>query len=856
MDFFAGQERARQASRLLLILFAFAITLVVAIVYLALLPLFGQGDIWQPGLFVGTALAVGGTILAGSLLRIATLASGGGAAVARALGGRLVERSTREDKEVRLLNLVDEMAIAAGVPVPQVFILDEADGINAFAAGNRPNVAAIGLTRGAIDKLKRDELQGVIAHEFSHILNGDMQLNLRLLGVLHGLFMLASGGRLLLQNGGRADRGRTLMILLGLALTVSGWLGVFIGRLIRAAVSRQREFLADAAAVQFTRNPQGITSALRRIATHGSDIDHPAAEEVSHMLLDNGRFNRWLATHPPLSERIRRLEGSHFQPLPSTPPIASAPPAARAPAAELASAFTASIAQPAASGLDGARQLIGELPVELGERLRSATPEEGMLALLLSRDSAERERQASLIGKALGAPCRQRILALPSAHEGQRLPLLELALPALQARPLAERERFIALADALVRSDGRISLSEYIVVRLLRDGLLPRPPSPPLSGPGELAGHCALLLSLLARSGQAESEAAAAFAAGAALAPADGLHLRSLSGVRSDTLDQALAMLAATSPAYRKRLLMALHAVANHDGRLIAREQELLALICSALDCPPPNAPPAPAQTTAPAPGTASQLAATAAPDDFRLADQTPLQALLIANLIPVFGVIFFDWDARNVLLLYWLENLVIGAYTLLRMLATHKWRALGAAAFFSFHFSFFCGGHGMFVFALSGLGSEGMNDPLDNFWPENDDLAFLIPLQMLFAILGWMLSEAPGMLGLPLLAFIVSHGISAYTHHVVLREDDGRDVDAIMWDPYGRIFLLHIALLFGSFIIIFSGGGGIWPVLLLLIGFKTAFDVHQHRRSHEKRQAARSATLEVGDSGSDGGGD
>ena len=859
MDFFAGQERARRASRRLILLFAFALAASVSLVYLAVLPAIDREGWWQADIFLITLLSVGGTILIGSLIRIAALTTGGGAVVAQTLGGRRVERSTTDADERRLLNLVDEMAIASGVPVPQVFVLDETEGINAFAAGNRPADAAIAVTRGALRILTRDELQGVIAHEFSHILNGDMQLNLRLLGVLHGLFMLAGAGRLLLRNGGRADRARGVLIALGLSLIVAGWLGVLAGRLIRAAVSRQREFLADASAVQFTRNPQGIASALQRIASHGSDIAHPAAEEISHMLLDSGRLNRWLATHPPLAERIRRLGGDNLSPptarrVSPTRPTSSAQPAEQATIsasleATLANAFVAEVGNPAATNLDAAQQLIRAIPTTWRNALETPDPEHGLLTLLLATDAATREKQIGQIKTQLGRPVAHEVLALPTPTPGQRLPLIELALPSLQAKPLRERERFVTLAEAIVCADGGVSLSEYIVVRLLRDALLPRPPAPALTLPGELDGHCAVLLSLFAHAGQHGHAVAAAFASGAVLAPGDRLTLSSVRELGADKLDQALAMLAATAPAYRRRLVMALYAVAGHDAQIVPREQELLRLVCTAIDCPLPAgdniATPASAADTAGLVAVDGDAQATT--DAALFADKTPLQALLLANLIPVFGVLFFDWDARNVLLLYWLENLVIGAYTLLRMLATHKWKALGTALFFSFHYSFFCGGHGMFILALAGLGSDGIDDPMKNLWPADDSLPFLIPIRMMLGILSWIAHTSPGMLGLPLLAFAVSHGISAFTHHVILREDDGRNTEQIMWDPYRRIVLLHIALIFGGFVIVLSGGGGAWPILLLLIGFKTALDIHQHRRSHAKRQDVRRAGLASG---------
>jgi len=321
MDFFAEQDRARRAGRWLLLGFGCALAACIVLVYLALLPMTAgeYGDeiaLWQPGLFLIVALAVGGVIGGGSAWKVAALAAGGGEAVARTLGGRLVARNTTDAAERRLINLADEMAIAAGIPAPPVYVLEDETAINAFAAGDHPRAAVVAVTRGALDRLTRDELQGVIAHEFSHILNGDMRLNMRLVGVLHGLFMLAGAGRVLLRSGGGRSSGKDKngLVVLGLVLVVAGYLTGLAGRLVRAAVSRQREFLADASAVQFTRNPQGLLGALHKVAQQASGLAHGQGEAVSHMLFD-GRSSAsalrsaggLLATHPPLAERIEVL---------------------------------------------------------------------------------------------------------------------------------------------------------------------------------------------------------------------------------------------------------------------------------------------------------------------------------------------------------------------------------------------------------------------------------------------------------------------------------------------------------------------------------------------------------------------
>ncbi|HEX9802672.1 MAG TPA: M48 family metalloprotease, partial [Gammaproteobacteria bacterium] len=275
MDFFSAQDEARKNTKWLVLLFALAVASIIILLYVALVLLTSWSDTariaapiqwWQPHLFYIVAGATSGVILLGSLYKTLLLARGGGAAVAESLGGRLVSRGTGDALERRLLNVVDEMAIAAGIPVPRVYILDEESSINAFAAGYDVQNAVVAVTRGCLEQLSRDELQGVVGHEFSHIFNGDMRINLRLIGILHGILLLAIAGRVVLRGGGRGrSRNAGAVVAAGLALLVVGYAGLFFGRAIKAAVSRQREFLADASAVQFTRNPSGISGALKKI---------------------------------------------------------------------------------------------------------------------------------------------------------------------------------------------------------------------------------------------------------------------------------------------------------------------------------------------------------------------------------------------------------------------------------------------------------------------------------------------------------------------------------------------------------------------------------------------------------------
>ncbi len=313
IDFFDQQQAAHQRTGRLVFLFVLAVVLIILSVYAAVMVVLvllnkGHGPVAPELLFDPARFALITTLVIlviglGTLYKVVQLRAGG-AVVARQLGGRLVDPGTTDLAERRLLNVVEEMALASGTPVPSVFVLDQEQSINAFAAGFGPGDAVVSVSRGCLEYLSRDELQGVIAHEFSHILNGDMRFNLRLIGLLHGILLLALIGQILMRmtgrsnysyrssqgDGDRRDSSALVFFLLGLALLVIGFVGVFFGRLIKCAISRQREFLADASAVQFTRNPDGIGGALKKIGglAEGSRIENPNAEEACHLFFGQG----------------------------------------------------------------------------------------------------------------------------------------------------------------------------------------------------------------------------------------------------------------------------------------------------------------------------------------------------------------------------------------------------------------------------------------------------------------------------------------------------------------------------------------------------------------------------------------
>ncbi len=327
IDFFQRQREARHSTSLLVLYFGLALVVLIACVYFLAAFVFtylpdhpktNTGWYWNPTLLAITAFGVGTVVGLASAVKSAQLA-GGGHVVAESLGGRLIPGDTHDLKERRLLNVVEEMAIASGVPVPPVYVLPDEAGINAFAAGHTTGDAVVAVSQGSLEFLSRDELQGVVAHEFSHILNGDMKLDIRLMGLIFGILALSVIGRVLLEVASRSrsssskdDKGLGGLAIMGVGLWLLGLGGAFFGRLIQAAISRQREFLADASAVQFTRNPDGIGGALKKIGglAEGSTIKDGHAGEACHMFFADAfrGFSGLLATHPPLASRILRLD--------------------------------------------------------------------------------------------------------------------------------------------------------------------------------------------------------------------------------------------------------------------------------------------------------------------------------------------------------------------------------------------------------------------------------------------------------------------------------------------------------------------------------------------------------------------
>ncbi|MDH5625744.1 MAG: M48 family metallopeptidase [Nitrospira sp.] len=643
MDFFEHQDKARTNTKLLVVYFALAVVCIIASVYVASLLIFYGANsqqqpgvpppplvLWDPELFLYVVLGTLSVVVIGSLYKTAAL-SKGGSAVAEMLGGRLVGPNTSHPDERKLQNVIEEMAIASGVPVPKIYVLDNEEGINAFAAGYSPNDAVIGVTRDCMTWLNREELQGVIGHEFSHILNGDMRLNLRLIGVLFGILCLAVIGRVLLYSRNRS-RDRNPLMLLGLALIVIGAIGVFFGRLIQAALSRQREFLADASSVQFTRNPAGLSGALQKIGGASSKIESAHAGEASHMFFGNGLGKPLLgllATHPPLGERIRAIDPAwdgKFKPGRGTAAEAESPrepadspssrfpfspipgmPGARAGTAGIAAnvvqvgAVLPDLGQPTPLHLHYAE----ELRNSFSEKVRSAAHEPLaatalVYAMLLSPDGALRAKELTELAERAAPGIGETTAALwpevaPIAARA-RLPLVNLALPALGHLRPDEFKQFSRALLGLIESDGQIDIFEFVLQKIVRRHLASqlgetRPTSIQYHTLKPLVRDCSVVLSALAHVSSREAgEVEKAFRKGVPhlRAHADGLKLlpRAESGL--EQLDTALDRLALAVPQIKKHVLEACVQVVGADGVIQERQAELLRAIAETLDCPIP----------------------------------------------------------------------------------------------------------------------------------------------------------------------------------------------------------------------------------------------------------------------------
>lgn len=641
-NFFARQEQARQRSRWLVLAFAAAVVSILLLTNAVVLitvantsqdtvamvvPDSGwvSRNLW---VVVTTSVVVVMIIAGASMYRMAKLSDGGGA-VAQAMGGSHISSDVQDPEHRRLRNVVEEVALASGVPVPEIYVLEAEPGINAFAAGFSTSDAAIAVSRGSLEHLTRDELQGVIAHEFSHILNGDMRLNIRLIGALFGILVIGLAGRQILRVGryGNNRKGAPLL-LLGLALLIIGFAGLFFARLIQAAVSRQRETLADASAVQFTRNPVGIGGALKKIAalSAGSRLESADATEVSHMLFADGIGRQWFATHPPIEDRIRAID-PHFDrkeladlrarlglgrgraaederrahPTSGKSLAGAGPVAAFAGSADIEVADLAdTVGNPDWEQVRYAEALRESLdPQTLRAAHSIRTAMDLIFALLIDGDPAVRARQIRIIEENLGgdhgSQVEELLQPIADLDPRHRLPLVELTLPVLKRRPRSAIRIYLKTMEKLISADGNIDVFEFALSRLVRvyliEAMNPR-------GEANQEDHrdlkdvreeISLVLAVLAQAGHAtETDARRAFVAGwhHLFPAADTAYAPPRDWV--DPTANALERIDELAPLFKEAVLEAMLETLSHDGRITLQELEMFRAICASLHCPMP----------------------------------------------------------------------------------------------------------------------------------------------------------------------------------------------------------------------------------------------------------------------------
>jgi Zn-dependent protease with chaperone function len=629
MDFIQQQEHARRRTRTLILLFIAAVATIIIVTYVVFfifaMVIFSSrhGQIpnvlWHPQIFLAVSAGTVAVVVGGSLIKMNELSYGGSSLAMRMGGHQLNPNSTNAD-ERKLLNVVEEMAIASGIPVPPVFVLNDEQGINAFAAGYSSKDAIIGVTRGCMKLLSRDELQGVIAHEFSHILNGDMRLNMRLIGWVFGILCLTIVGKVLL--GSRREKGG--VPILGGAFIIAGLIGTFFGRLIQSAVSRQREFLADASAVQFTRNPDGLAGALKKIGglSYGSRLSTEYADEAGHLFFGNALGGGWfgaMATHPPLEERIRRIDPNFDgkfprlamepEPTPLVPDKPSRqfgmldafgaagsvlPPVA-------ATAALAQVSKPLPEHLARAGGILAALPDDLTRAAHEPFDANALLyAMLLSSDDAVRATQLKSLetvnGPELAGLTVKLFPVFAGVERDARLALAQMSMPALRRLTPEQYDTFTQGVQCLIEADQQIDLFEYAIQKTAHRCLEAhfRPVQKKVVqyyALKPLIDDCAVLLSALARVG-AEDEARTreAFQAGVERLRLDPNRITMTGGDDCNLaqIDAALNHLGQAAPQLRALVVDACaHTVAS-DGLLQAREAELLRAIADTLDCPIP----------------------------------------------------------------------------------------------------------------------------------------------------------------------------------------------------------------------------------------------------------------------------
>ena len=627
MDFFEAQDRAKRNTGKLVFLYLLAVTGIILSVYLVSLFIFatqveGAISIWSPGWLFAVTIIVMITILIGTVHRVSQLRKGG-SAVAELLGGRKVNPSTTEQSERRLMNIVEEMSIASGLPVPDVYILDNEENINAFAAGFGTNDAAVGVTRGCLEQLNRDELQGVIAHEFSHIFNGDMRLNIRLIGVLNGILLIHIMGMIVMRSAlysgamrsNRSGKGNSALplILFGVSLVVIGYIGMLFGRMIQSAISRQREYLADAAAVQYTRNPDGLAGALNKIASKkkGAEIKDGHAMEMSHLFFASSfhsALDALFATHPPIADRIkainpalqsdnrRKVQDQFKKEHVSGAKATGSGRGVGGHAAITPEVILGAIGSIGAGQVNRAGQLLQEIPVSLREAAHEPLAAEALIYALMfsSEGDSTPDWFEEKLGEELFAEVKKYQSELLKGDRKWFLPLAELTLPALRHMSKKQYQAFRETLEKAALENGAENLFAFALEKMVIHQLEPafsknKKPDIRHHNLKSLGKELAVLLSALSHASDKESEKAWQ----AALTPIekvkpDGMELLPPEKCGLNDLDKALDELAASANPVKKYIISSVIYCVTADQQVSIEEAELVRAVSEVLDTPIP----------------------------------------------------------------------------------------------------------------------------------------------------------------------------------------------------------------------------------------------------------------------------
>ena len=643
MDFFKSQDIARKNTGRLVVFFSLAVLLLIVMTNFVVMLAFGYLDardmssdtsftLFDWGVFFKVGAIVVSVVVLGSLYKIRSLA-GGGARVAEMMDAELIIDGSDDINKKKILNVVEEMAIASGMPVPPVYLINE-QGINAFAAGYSPSDAVIGITRGAIEALSRDQLQGVIAHEFSHIFNGDMRLNIRLIGILHGITVIGVIGYYMLRTSSRSRRSKngSGLVGLGIGLMVIGYAGTFFGNLIKAGVSRQREYLADASAVQFTRNRDGIAGALKRIGgnTFGSVLTNPNAAEISHTLFCQGItgfLNSLFATHPPLERRIQKIQpdwdgkydassaaddykhedigdgtieyDGQVQGKAREATITGKETMSTMAAVMASDAISEHIGRPTSSHLVYANEIMAGIPDVLVKAVHEPYSVRAVIYfLVLDEDEEIRGKQLRHLESAADSGVYIETIRLISQAGSlgteYRLPLVEIALSTLRQLTKTQYNLFKENLVTLIKADDKISLSEWAIQKIIFHHL------DPVFGRKSILMHqykslaqtgysCSVLLSILVYSTRQDgsSQQDVFNKAKHELGNID-ITLLLKNKLDLDKLNKALNDLVQLKPLVKPRLLKACAACIIADKQISPVEAELFRAISDTLDCPIP----------------------------------------------------------------------------------------------------------------------------------------------------------------------------------------------------------------------------------------------------------------------------